>query len=97
MRSGQASGLGPGGTLPHLRHTDVTPSRVGLCGVRKPFTFWGCHGHVGFRTEEAMNGDSAVTQVLWLHAKVSIIDFVVGHLLALAMCLTVQEIREALR
>jgi predicted Na+-dependent transporter len=40
---------------------------------------------------------SAVTQILRLLAKYSIIGFVVGHLLALGMRLTVQEILEPLR
>jgi predicted Na+-dependent transporter len=40
---------------------------------------------------------SAVTQILRLLAKASIIGFVVGHLLALGMRLTVQEILEPLR
>src|SRR5215475_15830413 len=40
---------------------------------------------------------SAVTQILRLLAKYSIIGFVVGHLLALGMRLTVQEIIAPLR
>ena len=40
---------------------------------------------------------SAVTQLLRLLAKYSIIGFVVGHLLALGMRLTVQEIIAPLR
>jgi hypothetical protein len=40
---------------------------------------------------------SAVAQILRLLAKYSIIGFVVGHLLALGMRLTVQEILEPLR
>jgi predicted Na+-dependent transporter len=40
---------------------------------------------------------SAVTQILRLLAKYSIIGFVVGHLLALGMRLTVQELITPLR